>query len=157
MAPSVLYVIISLSALKKCLKGLLCSALLSCSNSLQPYGLYPARLLSPWHSPGRNTGVGCHALLWGNLPNPGMEPRSQVDSLPSEPPGKSKNTGVGNLPLLQGIFPIQESTRSLLHCRQILYQLNYQGSPKAASRSIFRFENCKQIFKCQNAVYNNIY
>ena len=34
----------------------------------------------------------------GDLPNPGMEPRSaalRVDSLPSEPPGKPKNTGVG--------------------------------------------------------------
>ena len=35
-------------------------------------------------SPGKNTGVGCHALLQGNLPDPGMEPASpllQVDSL----------------------------------------------------------------------------
>ena len=42
-------------------------------------------------SPGKNTGVGCHALLQGNLPNPGIESRSpalQEDSLPSEPPGK---------------------------------------------------------------------
>ena len=101
MAPSALCIIISLSA-PKCLKGLLCPARLSCSNSLQPHGLYPARLLCPWDSPGRNTGVGCHAFLWGNLPNPGMEPRSQVDSLPSEPWGKSKNTGVGTLPFSRG-------------------------------------------------------
>ena len=33
------------------------------SNSLQPYGLSPSRLLRPWDSPGKNTGVGCHALL----------------------------------------------------------------------------------------------
>ena len=32
-------------------------------------------------------------------------------------------------PLLQGIFPIQGSNQALLHCRQILYQLSYQGSP----------------------------
>ena len=25
---------------------------------------------------GKNTGVGCHTLLQGNLPNPGIEPRS---------------------------------------------------------------------------------
>ena len=31
--------------------------------------------------------------------------------------------------LLQGIFPIQVSNLSLLHCRQILYRLSYQGSP----------------------------
>ena len=40
-----------------------------------------------------------------------------------------KNTGVGNLSLLQGIFPNQESNWGLLHCRWILYQLGYQGSP----------------------------
>ena len=44
----------------------------------------------------------------------GMEPKSptlQVDSLPSEPPGKPKNTGVDRLSLLQWIFPTQESNR----------------------------------------------
>ena len=43
----------------------------------------------------------------GHLPKTGTEPRSpalQADSLPSEPPGKPKNTGVGSLSLLQGIF-----------------------------------------------------
>ena len=46
------------------------------SDSLQPYGLQPARLLCPWSSPGKNTGVGNHFLLQGGLPNPGMEPKS---------------------------------------------------------------------------------
>ena len=66
-----------------------------------------------------------------DLPNPGIQPRSpvlQTDSLPSEPPGKLKNTGVGRLSLLQGIFLTQESTQGILHCRWILYQLSYQGS-----------------------------
>ena len=35
------------------------------SNSLQPHGLWFTRLLCPWASPGKNTGVGWHALLWG--------------------------------------------------------------------------------------------
>ena len=35
------------------------------SDSLQPYGLKPARLLHPWDSPGKNTGMGCHVLLQG--------------------------------------------------------------------------------------------
>ena len=68
----------------------------------------------------------------GKLPNPGIKPRSptlQVDSLPSEPPGKPKNTGVGSLSLLQGVFPTQESNCGLLHCGQILYQLTYEGIP----------------------------
>ena len=38
-----------------------------------------------------------------------------------------QNTGVGSRSLLQGIFPTQESKWDLLHCRQILYQLSYQG------------------------------
>ena len=41
-----------------------------------------------------------------------------------------QSTEVGSLSLLQGIFPTQESNRGLLHCRWILYQLSYQGSPK---------------------------
>ena len=40
-----------------------------------------------------------------------------------------QNPGVGSCSLLQGIFPTQESNLGLLHCRQILYQLNHQGSP----------------------------
>ena len=55
-----------------------------------------------------------------------VSPTLQVDSLPAEPQGKPKNTGVGSLSLLQGIFPTQESNLDLLHCRQILYQLNYR-------------------------------
>ena len=74
----------------------------------------------------------------GDLPNPGIEPRSpelQADSLPSEPSGKPMNTGVGSLSILQGIFPFQESNQGLLHCRQILYQLSYQGSPTESLES----------------------
>ena len=40
-----------------------------------------------------------------------------------------QNTGVGNLSLLQGIFPTQGSNPGLPHCRQILYQLSHKGSP----------------------------
>ena len=60
-------------------------------------------IYSPWNSPGQNPGVGS---LPGDLPNPGIEPRSstlQVDSLPAKLPGNPKNTGVGSLSLLQGI------------------------------------------------------
>ena len=44
---------------------------LSCSvmsDSLQHHGLQPSRLLCPWDSPDKNTGVGCHALLQGIFP-----------------------------------------------------------------------------------------
>ena len=52
-----------------------------------------------------------------------------MNSLPAEPQGKPKNTGVGSLSLLQWIFLTQESNQGLLHCRQILKQLSYQESP----------------------------
>ena len=57
-------------------------------------------------------------------------PALEADALTSEPPGKPKSTGVGGLSLLQQIFLNQESNWGLLHCREILYQLSYQGSPK---------------------------
>ena len=63
----------------------MCCAVLShsvMSDSLQPHGLEPTRLLCPWDSLGKNTGVGCPSP--GDLPNPGIEPRSpalQTDSL----------------------------------------------------------------------------
>ena len=58
-----------------------------------------ARLISPGDSPGKNTGVGFHALL-------------------------------------QGIFPTQGLNTGLLHSRQILYQLSYQGSPLAEENGV---------------------
>ena len=55
-------------------------------------------------SPGKNTRV------WpgpppGDLPNPGLKPRSPTLQVASEPPGKPRNTGVGSLSLLQGGLP----------------------------------------------------
>ena len=75
----------------------------------------------------------------GDLPNPGIKlssPALQVHSLPAEPQGKPKDTGVGSLSLLQLIFLIQESNQGLLHCRWILYQLSYQGSPVINTKSV---------------------
>ena len=51
----------------------------------------------------------------GDLPDPGVKPRSptvQADSLPTEPPGKPKYIGV---------ILTQKLTWGLLHCSQILY------------------------------------
>ena len=42
-------------------------------NSLLPYGLQLTRLLCPWDSAGRNTGVGCHAFLQGIFRIPGIK------------------------------------------------------------------------------------
>ena len=58
------------------------------------------------------------------------------DSMDFSLPGSSghwnslgKSTRVGCHALLQGIFPTQESNWGLLHCKWIVYQLNYQISP----------------------------
>ena len=53
-----------------------------------------------------------------------------MDSLPAEPQGKTKNTGVGSLSLLQQIHRNQKLNRGLLYCRQILYQLSHQGNSR---------------------------
>ena len=67
----------------------------SCSvmpNSLRLHGLQPTRLLCPWDSPVKDTGVHCHFSSPGDLPDSGIEPRSpalQADSLPAELQGNS--------------------------------------------------------------------
>ena len=91
------------------------------SDSLWPHGLYP------WNSPGQ-------ILEWVAFPfsrgsSQSRDPTLRVDSLPAKPQEKPKNTGVGSLSLLQQIFPTQESNWGLLHCKRILYQLSYEGSP----------------------------
>ena len=61
-------------------------------------GYYPVNMTIPFPSP-------------GDLPNPGMEPRSptlQADSLPSEPQGKPKNNGMDTYPFPRRIFLTQE-------------------------------------------------
>ena len=48
----------------------ICTTPLQSCPTLQPYGLQPSRLLSPWDSLGKNTAVGCYALLQGIFLNP---------------------------------------------------------------------------------------
>ena len=45
------------------------------SDSLQPHGLQPTRLLCGYNFPGKNTGVDCHFLLQRNFPNQGSDSR----------------------------------------------------------------------------------
>ena len=178
--------------------------MLSCFSCLQLCATIwtaASRFLCPWDSPGKNTGVGCHAFLQGifstqesNLcshvsgigrwifylqQHQGSPMNSSIlqllvtwklrsgyclhldgicrlyfyhirdvklkmricvcvlshlvmsDSLRTQCPWRSpgKNTGVGSHSLLQGIFPTQGWKPALLHCRQSLHHLRYQGSP----------------------------
>ena len=64
------------------------------SDSVRLYGLQPARLHCSWDSPGKNTGVSCHALLWGIFLIQGSKLcllhllHWPAVSLPLAPPGK---------------------------------------------------------------------
>ena len=73
------------------------------------------------------------------------------DPMDGSPPGSSvhgdfpgKNIGVRCHALLQGIFPSQGSSLGLPHCRQILYLLSHQGSP----RSYNNYHKIKSLRKC---------
>ena len=77
-------------------KESVCCAVISCFSRVRLFATPWAvahQAICPWNSPGKNTGVGCHALL-------------------------------------QGIFPTQGCNPGFLHCRQILYCVSYQGSPR---------------------------
>ena len=90
------------------------------SNFLQPYGSQSPSLLCPWDSPGKNTGVGCHALLHGIFPTQGLNQyllhlfHWQAVSLPLVPPGK---------PLL----PAAAAAKSLQSCPTLYDPID--GSP----------------------------
>ena len=115
-------------------RAVLCCAVFSLSvvsDSLW-HRLQPSRLLSLWDSPGKNTGVGCLALLQGIFPTQGLNP-----SLPHcrwilyhlSHQGSPRILEQVSYPFSRGIFLTQESNWGLLHCRWILYQLSYQGEP----------------------------
>ena len=120
----------------------------SCPALCDPMDCSP-RFFCPWGFSGQEYWSGLPCLSPGNLPNPAIELRSpteQADSSPSEPPGKPKNMEVGSLSLLQGIFPTQELNQGFLHCRWILYLLDYVRlwcrfyvSGKSKSRNHFRW------------------
>ena len=64
---------------------------------------------------------------------------SESHSVVSNSPGK--NTGVGSLSFLQGIFPTQGSNPGLLQCRRILYQLSHKGSPRILEWMAYPFSS----------------
>ena len=71
------------------------------SDPVQHHGLWPTRLLCPWNSSEKNTGVGSHSVL-------------------------------------QGIFLAQGLNQGVLHCKQILYCLRHQGSPRGVVKEPIR-------------------
>ena len=69
-------------------------SLQSCLTLCDPLDFSPARVLCPWDSPGKTTGLGCHALLQGIFPTQRLNPcllsllHWPTGSLPLAPPGK---------------------------------------------------------------------
>ena len=115
-------------------------------NSLRPHGPQPARLLCPWDFPVKNTGMGCHFLLFFFffLPFPSARGSSQ-----------SRN----------------QTCISCVSCigRWILYQLHQLGSPSGvinlvklifppwlASRNPGVFWKCRRGLRIQAHLNNNV-
>ena len=99
------------------------------SDSLQPYGLQPARLLCPWNFPGKNTGVGYHFLLQRIFPTQGSNPcllhllHWQLDSLPLAPPGKPQLDTLDSIKQASGtwhVLPYTGAMLTLMLCDQVL-------------------------------------
>ena len=78
-----------------------------CKISTPQISTLPSYISFPWGWFWSPPPVQCYAL--------------QVDSLPAEPQGKPRNSGMGSLTLLQRIFLTQELNRSLLRSRHILH------------------------------------
>ena len=91
------------------------SAAQSCLNLFRPHGLQLTRLLCPWNSPGKNTGVDCHFLFQGIFLTKGLNLRLlcllhwQADSLQSGKPLiyfiHSINSVYESVPISQ-LFPL---------------------------------------------------
>ena len=103
------------------------------SDSLLPCGLWPTRLLHPWESPGKHTGVGCRFLLQGIFLTkgltPGLDPRSpalQADTLTSEPPGKPMGTQIITI-----YRELSINEKSWKTSRKDFLQLKRQGSSQS--------------------------
>ena len=64
---------------------------------------------------------------------------------------QDKDTGVGSLSLLQRIFPIQEANWGLLHCKRILYQLSYQGSPIIINELLLSPQFASELHRCHTS------
>ena len=131
----------------------LCCAVLSCSVGsyfLWPHRRQPTRLRHPWDFPGKNTGVGCHFLLQCKKVKSESEVAQSCPTLcdprDCSPPSSSVR-GILQARVLewvamafsQGIFLTQGSNLGLPHCKQFLYHLSHQGSPKVSLVILMRW------------------
>ena len=68
------------------------------------------RLLCPWDSPGKNTGVGCNAVLQGIFPNQRSNSHIAGGFSTTGPPGKPYNPSPLGLPHISWTPPLQVIT-----------------------------------------------
>ena len=112
---------------------MLCVVAQSCPTLCDPMDCSPPGSSVHGDSPGKNTGVGCHALLQRIFPtqgsNPGLLHCRQILHCLSHQGSPRILTGAGSLSVLWGIFPTWGWTGRLLHCRCALYQLSCRRSP----------------------------
>ena len=105
---------------------------------------------TPVFLPGESQGQGSlvHCCLWGRTESTQLKRLSSssshvwlfatpwtIQSMDFSRP----DTGVGNLSLLQRIFPTQEWNQGLLHCRQFLYQLSHKRSLRKRDSSLSHY------------------
>ena len=95
------------------------------SGSVQLCGLWPARLLCPWDSPGKHS---CHTLLQGHLPNPGIEPTSLMS------------------PALASGFFITSATWEALISNILIYKEHVRISSKNTATHLKRDRETKRVF-----------
>ena len=72
-------------------------SVLSCARLFATLWTVACQAPLSWDFPGKNPGLGCHFLLQGNLPSPGVKPASPallMDSVPTKPSGKPIHSGV---------------------------------------------------------------
>ena len=112
-----------------------CLVVQSCPTLCDPMDCSLPGSSCPWRCSRQEYCSGCLALFQGIFPTREY-PRDQTQVFHIVgrffiiwATREAQDTGVSSLSLLQGIFPTQELNQGLLHCRQILHELSYQGSP----------------------------
>ena len=136
--------------------------------------------ISPWNSLGQNTGVGSLTLLQGIFPTLGSEgpprdersvglrARVQESEVPAgdwgcvcRAPGGFGSVAERRVCWAQGT-PLQGSNPGLPHCRQFLYQLSHEGSPRILEWVAFPFSSGSTLQKsgllqCSRILYQLSY
>ena len=125
----------------------LCLVTQSCPTLCNPMDCTPPGSSVHGDSPGKNIGVGCHAILqecsqprdWTQFSH------TEGDSLPFEPQRSPWVLEWVTYPFSRG-FSTQESNQDLLHWKWILYQLSYQGRPQSSHIHLVISHSLRLVF-----------